>query len=329
VTGGRVRGTSGKLALVEAQALGEVLRRGEHTLLVGTCSWTDRTLLAESDFYPRRSMSSEERLRFYAERFPIAEIDSTYYAPPSARQARLWAQRVPEGFRFDVKAYSLLTGHPTRRRSLWPDMRSLLKEGDENANVYARHLPPDAVEEAFGRFAEALAPLREAGRLGAVLFQYPPWFGPRRESRAELERLPERLPDLRVCVELRSPAWLAEERDRRRTLDTVRSLGLVLVCVDAPEASGLPRFFEATSEELFVARFHGRNEESWHGQARSAAERFRYLYSGEELEELVGSLSAATLAARESHLLLNNCYRDYGVRNAFELRRLLAGGSGG
>ncbi len=295
-----------------------------HRVLTGSCSWTDRTLVSETDWYPRKSMSAEERLRFYAARFPLTEIDSTYYAPPSERQARAWAERTPPGFRFDVKAYSLLTGHPTRPKSLWADIRDELPaEVQEKRNVYATHLAPDALDEAWRRFAAALRPLHEADRLGAVLFQYPPWFGPRRETRAELESLRERLPDYRVSVEFRSPRWLAEERDRERTLALLEEHGLIYVGVDAPAASGLPRLFAVTNPELFIVRFHGRADDSWAG-APTAAERFRYEYSRGELQELTPSIREHAAEARESHLLMNNCYRDYSVRNAAELRDLLA-----
>src|SRR5436305_11365046 len=107
----------------DEEQLGQQVRLGDHLVLTGSCSWTDPTLVRESDWYPRRTMTAEERLRFYASRFPLTEIDSTYYAPPAEEQARLWAERTPPGFRFNVKAYSLLTGHPTRPRSLWPDLR--------------------------------------------------------------------------------------------------------------------------------------------------------------------------------------------------------------
>ncbi|HWD64782.1 MAG TPA: DUF72 domain-containing protein [Solirubrobacteraceae bacterium] len=306
--------------------LGPDLRIGEHRVLTGSCSWTDPTLVREGDWYPRKTMSAEERLRFYAAQFPLTEIDSTYYAPPSEEQARLWTERTPDGFRFDVKAYSLLTGHPTRPQSLWSDLREELPaEVTEKRNLYAKHLSAEALEEAWRRFAGALEPLQAGGRLGAVLFQYPPWFGPRRDNRREIEALPERLgADLRICVEFRSPAWLASDRDRERTLDLLRESGLILVCLDAPASSGLPRVFEATQEDLLVIRFHGRNDETWSARTRTAAERFRYLYSTEELQDLVPSVAEAVEQAAESHLLMNNCYRDYSVQNAAELRDLLA-----
>jgi uncharacterized protein YecE (DUF72 family) len=309
-----------------SQALGPDLQIGEHRVLTGSCSWTDPTLVRDSEWYPRKTMSAEERLRFYAAHFPLAEIDSTYYAPPSEEQARLWVERTPDGFRFDVKAYSLLTGHPTRPQSLWKDLREELPaEAAEKRNIYAKHLSEEALRESWRRFAAALAPLQEAGRLGAVLFQYPPWFGPRRDNRREIESLSERLgQDIRICVEFRSPAWLGSERDRERTLDLLRQNGLVLVCLDAPPSSGLAPVLTATRDDLLVVRFHGRNDETWKARTRTAAERFRYLYSTEELRELVAPVAEAVEQAAETHLLMNNCYRDYSVRNAAELRDLLA-----
>jgi uncharacterized protein YecE (DUF72 family) len=305
--------------------LGDRVAVDGHPVLCGTCSWTDKTLLQEADWYPRRTMSAEERLRFYAGQFPIAEVDATYYAPPSEQQAQLWAGRTPDGFRFDVKAYSLLTGHPTRPASLWKDLREQLpEEVTAKRSLYAHHLDPEQLDEAWRRFAGALEPLRAAGRLGAILFQFPPWFTPRRDNRAQLAALRERLPADHVCVELRSPRWTAEPRDRDRTFGLLAERGLAYVCVDAPPVSGLPRLPRVTDPDLFVMRFHGRADATWKGTSGSAAERFRYLYSEEELEELARPIREAAQQAGESHLLMNNCYADYGVRNAAQLRALLS-----
>jgi uncharacterized protein YecE (DUF72 family) len=305
--------------------LGPSVRLGDRLVLTGSCSWADKTLVEQANWYPRRTMSAEERLRFYASRFPLTEIDSTYYAPPAERQARLWAERTPDGFRFDVKAYSLLTGHPTRPRSLWKDLREQLPdEVAEKRNIYPNHLGPEALDEAWRRFESALRPLHDAGRLGSVLFQYPPWFHPRRDTRAELDSLHERLPEYRVSVEFRSPMWLSEERDRERTLRLLEEHQLILVGLDAPAASKLPRLMAITNPELFVVRFHGRSDSTWADTSRSAAERFRYLYSGEELEELAQPVAELAREAHETHLLMNNCYRDYAVRNADELHQILA-----
>jgi uncharacterized protein YecE (DUF72 family) len=305
--------------------LGPDLELHGHRVLTGSCSWADKTLVEQGDWYPRRTMSAEERLRFYASQFPLTEIDSTYYAPPSEQQARLWAERTPDGFRFDVKAYSLLTGHPTRPASLWRDLREQLSDEQRGKrNIYAKQLDRDALAEAWRRFASALRPLHDAGRLGAVLFQYPAWFVPRKDNRAEIEALRERLPDYRVSVEFRSPMWLAEPRDRQLTQRLLSEHGLILVGLDAPSASGLPRVMAVTNPELAVVRFHGRSDSTWADTSRSAAERFRYLYGREELAELAKPIEAVAAEARETHLLMNNCYRDYAVRNAAELRDLLS-----
>jgi uncharacterized protein YecE (DUF72 family) len=314
---------------VESQELGAPAWTGEHTVLTGSCSWTDKTLVEDSDWYPQRTMSAEERLRWYAAQFPLTEIDSTYYAPPAERQVALWAERVPEGFRFDVKAYSLLTGHPTRPKSLWREVREALPpDVAEKRNIYANHLDPETLDEAWRRFEAALRPLHDAGRLGAVLFQYPRWFGPRRDNRDEIEALRERLPDYRISVEFRSPRWIAEERDRERTLKMLEAHGLIFVCVDAPEVSGLPRVLAVTNPDLLIVRFHGRSDSTWNDTSRSAAERFRYLYSEQELNELTPPIAEHAAEARETHLLMNNCYRDYAVRNAAQLRDLLASYAG-
>jgi uncharacterized protein YecE (DUF72 family) len=294
-------------------------------ILVGTCSWTDATLVKQTDWYPKRSMTAAERLAFYAARYPIAEADSTYYFPPSRDLARSWVEHSPDGFTFNVKGYSLLTGHPTRPESLWPDIRGAIKEefaGKRNA--YRDHLPSDAVEEVWRRFADALEPLRVAGKLGAILLQYPTWFTPKRANREELAHVRERLAGDRVCVEFRTPRWLADD-ECDRTLGLLSDYDLTLVVVDAPPASGLPVVCASTTPELAVVRFHGRADDTWSARTTTAAERFRYLYSNDELREWVPRLRQLAAEAKQVHALMNNCYQDYGVRNAADLQSLLAG----
>jgi uncharacterized protein YecE (DUF72 family) len=292
-------------------------------VLVGTCSWTDRTLVEETDWYPKRSMSAEARLRYYAEHFPIVEADGTYYFPPTEAVCRAWTERTPDRFTMNVKAYSLLTGHPTKPASLWADLRAELpREVAEKRNVYAHHLEPDALDEAWHRFAAALTPLREAGKLGAVLLQYPPWFTPKRANRDALRSVRERLPDLPFCVELRAPAWLAA-RDRDATLGLLRELDLALVVVDAPKVSKLRTVVEVTNPDLAVVRFHGRADATWDARTETAAERFRYEYSTRQLRAWVPKLEALAAEAKTVHALMNNCYRDFGVTNAAQLAELL------
>jgi uncharacterized protein YecE (DUF72 family) len=269
-------------------------------------------------------MSAGERLSFYAGHFPIVEADSTYYRPLQPDLARTWAERAPARFCFDVKAYGLLTGHPVEQASLWADLKEELSEDARSKRrVYAHHLPPAAVEEAWARIVAALRPLRDSGHLGALLLQYPSWFTPKRANREELARLPERLSGAPACVEFRSPGWLSEQ-DRSRTLDLLRELGLALVVVDAPRSSGLETVLDVTNNDLAVVRFHGRADDTWNARDVTAAERFRYLYSPAELQEWVPRARALARSASRVHLLMNNCYQDYGVRNAGELAALLA-----
>jgi len=291
---------------------------------VGTCSWTDATLVKESDWYPRRSMTAAQRLAHYASRFPVVEVDSSYYFPPTPELSATWVQRTPDGFTLDVKAWSLLTGHPTFPHSLWPDLQGEIPpEHRDKRRLYAKHLPPDVVDEAWGRFRHSLMPLHTAGRLGAVLLQYPRWFGPKEVNRNEIRNAARRLPDYRLCVEFRHRRWL-EGNECESTLGFLESLGLTFVCVDEPAgfASSVPPVVAATAD-LAVVRFHGRNAETWEGPVPSAAERFRYHYDPAELREWLPKVRELAASAREVHLLMNNCYRDYGVDNAAELAALL------
>jgi uncharacterized protein YecE (DUF72 family) len=295
-------------------------------ILIGTCSWTDPTLTGTDAFYPDTAMSAEERLRYYATAFPIVEVDATYYAPPSERTAGYWVERTPKDFVFDVKAYRLLTEHPTPPSSLWKDLRSRVPEElAGKRNVYARDLPGDLVEEAFSRFAEALLPLHSAGKLGSVLFQLPPYVYPSRVSFGILERAARLLGEYRVAVEFRQERWM-DEAHRDETLSFLEDHGLVFVGVDAPQGfpSSMPPVAAATVDDLAEVRFHGRNAENWEKRGISAAERFRYDYTRADLEEWVPRIAALRAEGRRLHLLMNNCYADYGIRSARLLADLLA-----
>ncbi len=300
-------------------------RRDGATVRVGTASWTDPTLVKSGRFYPKEATSAEARLRFYASQFPIVEVDATYYFLPREDQAGLWVDRTPPDFVFNVKAFSLLTGHPTRRKAIPSDLEDeIAPEHRDKQRVYAEHLSADAVAEIWRRFHDALLPLDSAGKLGAVLFQYPEWFGPRRASRDELRALRERLPGYQVCVEFRNAAWMATDEDRHRTLSFLEDLGLPLVCVDMPQGfrSSVPPVAEATSPDLAVVRFHGRDPEAW--TKKTVTERFRYLYAEDELAEWVPKVDHLAEQARQVHVLMNNCYSDYAVSNARQLADLLS-----
>jgi len=293
-------------------------------ILIGTSSWTDPTLL-KAGFYPPSARSAEARLKFYASRFPIVEVDSTYYFPPSERNAALWIERTPAEFTFNIKAYSLLTNHPTKPDSLYADLREQVPpEEMDKRRIYRERLPGEVVDEVWERFRSALMPLHSAGKLGAVLFQFPQWFIVGNESRAYIEECAERLPDYRIAVELRHRSWM-NEKNLERTLTFLEKQDLPLVCVDMPQGfdSSMPPVAEATAEDLALVRFHGRDPKAWSNPKATSAERFRYDYSKEELQEWVPRIEGLAERTRETHVLMNNCYRDYAVNNARDLGGLL------
>lgn len=295
-------------------------------MLVGTASWTDKTLVSSGAFYPPAAKKPEDRLRYYASQFPVVEVDATYYYPPTERNAALWSERTPADFTFDVKAYSLLTRHPTRPDSIAEDLRpEVPPEALAKRFVYASQLPGPVLDEVWRRFAEALMPLHSAGKLGAVHFQFPEWFLPGSESRAYILETLGRLPDYQVAVEFRNAAWMSE-RNAERTLGFLREHAIPYTSVDMPQGftSSLPPVAAATSDRLAYVRFHGRNTEQWKAKHDTATPRFAYLYPEDELRPWVPKIRALAGEAREVHVLMNNCYRDYAVVNARQLASLLA-----
>ena len=293
-------------------------------ILVGTCSWADKSLIDCNCFYPPDAKTPEARLRHYATRFPIVEVDSTYYGLPTESTAALWVERTPPEFLFDVKAFRLLTHHPTPPESLTKELREALGElPREKRNMYYRDFPPSVRDEVWRLFTNALLPLDSAGKLGVVLFQFPPWFLPGRDNSEYILEAQQRFPQYRIAVEFRSARWLTEG-NRERTLDLMRRNNIPLVSVDEPQgfASSLPPLAEPTAD-IAVARFHGRNAEMWERKGAATSDRFDYLYSEEELEEWVPPIERLAAATREVHVLMNNCVRDKAVVNAGQMRALL------
>ena len=295
-------------------------------VLVGTASWTEKTLLEARAFYPPAANTPEKRLRYYARHFPVVEVDATYYALPTAARAQAWAERTPADFVFGVKAYASLTGHPVEPRRLDRDLVAALPaELRSSRSVYPRDLPEAVRDEIASRFHAALAPLREAGKLAYVLFQMPRWFVPSRESHAVLDEVGARFPDTRIAVEFRQAGWMTEER-RARTLDFLRRRGLVYVSVDEPQGTtaSVPPVAEVTDDDLAVVRFHGRKAGVWTKPGVGTVERFGYLYGPAELAEWVPRLRAVAARTRRVHVLMNNCRDHYAVQNAKELAAMLA-----
>jgi uncharacterized protein YecE (DUF72 family) len=286
-------------------------------ILVGTASWTDKTLL-ESGWYPPEVKTAEQRLKHYASEFPLVEVDATYYAPPAERTVGYWRDRTPEGFTFNVKAFSLLTQHPTRPRALYKDLRNKVPD---KKNLYLRDVPEEVVEEVWSRFLDALWPLHEAGKLTALLFQFPQWFPIGRQNKDYILEAKRRCDPMRICVEFRNKTWMSEE-NQEETLDFLTKYAVPYVSVDMPQGhtSSIPPVFAATTD-LAVLRLHGHSD-NW--TSKNIYERFGYLYPEQELEELAPKVAGLAENAETTHVLFNNCYQDYAQRNAARLASLLA-----
>ena len=288
---------------------------------VGISSWTEPTLV-KSGWYPAGASTAEDRLRYYASKFPVVEVDSTFYAIPNEKTAQLWVERTPKDFTFNAKAYALLTQHPTPAVRLPKDLRE--KVSDAKANLYFKDLGPKEKEAVWDRFREGLQPLQDAGKLGAIVFQFPKWFLPSQSAYRFMEDLREWLPDFGIAIEFRQVSWMKEER-RKRVLQFLKDRGFTYVVVDEPQGfvSSVPPVVAVTAP-LGMVRFHGRNRETWEKKGITTAEKFRYLYQPSELKAWVPNLRDIAKQANEVHAIFNNCYSDYAVRNADDLTQLLS-----
>ena len=319
---------SDRLAGATPDAAASPLRIGKGgTIRIGTASWTDPTMTAAGVFYPDGADTAEERLNYYASRFPVVEVDATYYALPSRRTAELWVERTPPDFVFDIKAHALMTGQPTETKRLPKDLRSALPpDVGEKARIYAKDLPDDVRDEVWALFADGLEPLKDAGQLGSILLQYPRWFFTSSENRDEIEGATDRLRQVGLtgAVEFRNATWF-NEKNLERTLGFLGDRGIPLVMVDGPQGfkSSVPPIVAATSPDLALVRFHGRRTETWEKQNIKTVERFRYLYDRDELETWAPKVREAAAQSSEMHVLFNNCYANYGATNALELAQLL------
>ncbi len=285
---------------------------------VGTASWTDPTLLATS-FYPAGAHTAEARLRYYSEHFRTVEVDSSFYALPSERNAQLWVQRTPDDFDFNVKAFALLTGHAADTKALPKEVKALL--GAE-ALRHPRIEKPDrpVLDLCFEMFRAAITPLYRAGKLGCILFQFPPWVKASPRNREYIDFCRAQLPDYRLAIEFRHSSWLGDNAEA--TLSFLRERDLPLVCLDAPSAPSIPRTpYQLTSDVGYV-RLHGRNRQAWFHRGGTAADRFNYMYSDVELRECAAHIVTLD-RANKTYVLFNNCYADQGVRNAATMQHLL------
>jgi uncharacterized protein YecE (DUF72 family) len=268
---------------------------------IGTCSWADEAL---SQLWYPKGVSPRARLAYYAERFDTVEVDSTYYRIPTAEMVAGWAERTPPGFVMHVKAFGVMTRHPVKLDQLPPELREGMPVDDRGR---VDRPSREARGRVFDAFLEALEPLRDARKLGGILFQFPSYVVWKDRSLDYLRWARERLGD-GMLVEFRHASWLDDEH-RADTLAFLESLPATHVVTDSPrieDARNLVATVPALTSGTAYVRFHGRNAGTWNKRGGSAAERFDYLYGEDELREWVRPLAELAEGAEEAYVFFNN-----------------------
>jgi uncharacterized protein YecE (DUF72 family) len=269
---------------------------------IGTCSWADEAL--SKYFYPPK-LPAKERLAWYAQFFDTVEVDSTYYRLPTDSMVQGWADRTPPGFTMHVKAFGMMTRHPVKLEVLPEDLRDAMPV---DARGRVDRPPRELRGEVFRRFLESLEPLRSEDKLGGILFQLPSYIVFKDSSFEYLEWAREQLGSDEMLVEFRHRSWLDED-NRAETLSFLERIDAAYVTVDAPQSDAaknlIPTVPAVTARTAYV-RFHGRNLGTWNKRGGSAAERFDYLYSDEELGEWTGTLKELAGASEQTYAFFNN-----------------------
>jgi uncharacterized protein YecE (DUF72 family) len=256
-----------------------------HHIRIGPAGWSYPDW--EGQVYPKPKPRGFDPLRYLAQYFDTIEINSTFYRIPSTTITKSWAARV--------------AGHPSFRftAKLW---KGFTHEGTASAQ--------DAVA-----FRQAMAPLQEAGKLGAVLLQFPYRFHHTPENRAYLQRLVDAFREYALVLEIRHRSW-----DRSQVYDFLSELGIGFCNIDQPQVSygiGLTR---VVTGPVGYLRLHGRNTATWFAEEADAAARYDYRYPAEALQELVEATEVISRRARDTYLITNNHFRGQAALNALELR---------
>jgi uncharacterized protein YecE (DUF72 family) len=241
--------------------------------------------------YPEGAGAKFDTLALVAKYFDTVEINSSFYRPPSPGTARSWLRRIQHNrdFIFTAKLYRTFTHE-----------RGKATNDDEKV------------------FRAGIDPLIEAGKLGAVLIQFPWSFKNDREERSYLNQLCERFKDYPLVVELRHESW-----NKPRILQTLEDLGVGLCDIDQPLfANSIKPSAEVTSSIGYV-RLHGRNYQNWFREEADVVERYDYLYSRDELEPWVERIKQVSEKAKETFVITNNHARGQSLVNAFEVLALL------
>lgn len=297
---------------------------GHPKILVGTSSWTDPSLVSCGRFYPKACTSAEDRLRYYASRFPMVEVDSSRDEFPRSEDCELWVARTPRDFNFDVEVFGLFTGHRTPVRALpAPIRRSLGSYAHEHIDY--EDMPAELLDLACEHFKQSIEPLRAAGKLGALIFQFAPSFACSPRAREHLDDLRARLAEYTLAVEFRHESWF-DETHRERTIEFEKERGLIHVMLDSPQglASKLGAHWVLTNPQLAVLKLCGRGAAAGMKSGATAATQDAHEgYSDRTLTALADSVSEIAQKVGEVHVVFDDTHEDQDQRHAIRLMDIL------
>jgi uncharacterized protein YecE (DUF72 family) len=270
---------------------------------IGTSGWTypsgDGTW--NGIFYPAKKTKGFDELAFYAEHFDTVEVNSSFYRVPSVDTVKAWARRTPEDFDFSLKLYQKFT-HP----------KMFLEATGMD--------PSDVDRKDVHEFRAAIDPLVQAGKLGALLAQFPASFKNEPSSRAYLEWLLRAFRDLPVAVELRHRSF---SEDPVEAMQILEQYGAALAQIDEPTFRDSIRQNRVPNvKTIFYMRLHGRNAAEWWSHEKSE-DRYNYLYSASELDPIVEDVAEASRDVKKTYVYANNHFSAKSVANAATIKNKL------
>src|SRR2546422_1220219 len=268
-------------------------------------------------FYPktrskRAGTDRFDELRFYAQHFNTVEVNTTFYGQPRAEVTRGWAERTPAGFDFSLKLYQKFT-HPKMFREA--ALKSAPGAGGALLDLLAQVTQSDIDD-----FRAGVDPLASAGKLGALLAQFPPSFKDSRQTREYLGQLLRAFGEYPVAVELRHKSWSDAIGE---TLSLLNGFGAAWVQIDEPKFRfSIRQNYLPNVQGFYYMRLHGRNVEQWWRHDK-AEDRYDYLYSSEELKEFSETAGAAKRLVKKLYLYTNNHFSAKSVANAAMIKQQL------
>jgi uncharacterized protein YecE (DUF72 family) len=252
-------------------------------------------------FYPEKKSKGFDELAFYAQHFDTVEVNSSFYRVPSAATTASWARRAPVGFEFSLKLYQKFT-HP----------EMFLKATGKNT--------ADLDRKDVDEFRTAIDPLARAGKLGALLAQFPASFRNDSSARGYLEWLLNALREYPVAVELRHRSF---SEDPAEAMALLSEYGAALVQIDEPKFRDSIRQNRLPNvKTLYYMRLHGRNAAKWWSHEKSE-DRYNYLYSASELDPIVEDVEEASRETKKTYVYANNHFSAKSVANAATIKNKL------